>query len=225
MANPVLTIDADGYDDYGTVRLRWTNANKGANWYSWRLYRRLFGDVTWTLLQEYIVDAATYEHNDISVPANTAVEYSVVRVHLVAAVPTEEAHTPKAAFADGSHYWFMHPEDSTHLRLAQVTSDSFKNERDMAVHKLIGRGRKVDRGTSYGVVGSLAAQLRDRLGLTARQQLKLIELLCEDAPYLWMKNPFGDVYKVVLSDPQVERISGVGLNEYVDLTFDYTEVA
>jgi len=226
VANPVVTIDATQHDALGYVRLQWTNANKGANWYAWRVYRRLTGATGYTLLKEYVADVANYDFHDQSVPENTSVDYSVVRVHLVGAVPTEEAHTPTIGVtAVGSYYWIEDVvTESQSLRLSGVTADSFQKERDKEVLKLLGRGRKVDRGTTYGVEGTLSLQLRDSNGLTARQQLKKLELLAEDPDFVYLKNPFGDVYKVVIGDPSVERLSGVGLSEYVDVSLEYTEV-
>lgn len=227
MANPVVTIDATQHDTLGYVRLQWTNANKGANWYAWRVYRRLSTAVGYTLLKEYVTDQANYDFHDQTVPENTSVDYAVVRVYLVGAVVTEEAYTPTTGVvAAGSYYWLEDVvTESQSLRLSNVTGDSFQKERDKEVLKLLGRGRKVDRGTSYGVAGSLKLQLRDSNGLTGRQQLKKLEVLAEDPDYVYLKNPFGDVYKVVIGDPETERISGVGLNEYVDVSLEYTEVA
>jgi hypothetical protein len=41
---------------------------------------------------------------------------------------------------------------------------------------------------------------------------------------LYMRTPFGDMYKVYVDDLQVSRIAGVGTSEFCDVTLQYMEV-
>lgn len=226
MANPVVTIDTTLYDTFGYAKLTFTNATKGANWYSWRVKRRLAGTTTWSLLKEYLVDQANYEYHDVTVPANTAVDYSVTRVHLVSAVPTEEADTPNSNITvPGTYYWIVHPTiEAKSLMLRNVTSDNYHDDFDFEVMRLIGRGRKVDQSSTFGVEGALSAQLRTNVSLTAAAQLAKLRTLKDSQLGLYLKTPFGQVWKVNLGQLDVTRIAGVGLSEFVDVSFPYSEV-
>ncbi len=228
MANPVLTVDASTfYNTTGYVRLTWTNANKGVDWYSWRVYRRPTGG-SWTLLKEYLVDQASYEYRDYTAASNTSQEWVVVRVYLVSGTPTEEAKTggiTATPVSDG--YYLVHPFDEAGtVRLYHVTDDSFEDEHAMAELEIIGRGRKVDQGTQWGLKGTLAAQLRDRSGgPTARTQLQGIRAAKKSGTFFWLRNPWGDVIRVAIGNVGVDRIAGIGASrEFVDIDFNYTEV-
>lgn len=228
MANPVFTVDVSNQDLYGYARITFTNANKGANWYSWRIKRRKSGTTTWTPLHEYVVDQSNYEYHDTLVPQNTSVDYSVTRVFLSGGVPTEEADTPQNGFAvGGSYYWLVNVDaESMNISLRNVTSDVFHDDFDFATHRLIGRGRKADHGTRYGVEGSLSVQLRDiSSGATAAAQLASILALKDVRADTYLKTPFGQVWRVALGQVNVTRVAGVGIREFTDVTIPYSELA
>ena len=226
MANAVPTISTTNYSTSGYVRLTWTNANKGVDWYAWRVYRRPVGG-SWTLLKEYLYDQANYTFDDYTAPSNTALEYTVVRVYLNATVPTEEAKTASAPVTPVSeNYWLIHPFDDTkHILLYNVVGDDFEDETEMEVLNIIGRGRKVDQGTNWGIRGKLSCQLRDKTGLTARTQLQNIRATKAAQTFFWLRNPWGDVTRVAIGDLGVDRLAGVGASrEFVDIDFDYTQI-
>lgn len=225
MANPVFTVDVSQYDSLGYVRITWDNTNIGTSWYSWRLYRRIAGG-DWKLLSEYTNNVATYTYDDYTPPANTSVDYSVVRVYLESGNRVEEPHTPQTVAPTGSFYWLIHPTDSRlNFQLRFVTADSGTDEADLETMKIIGHGRRFDQGTYWGVSGSIQAQLRDDLASSARTKLShLRSLKSTQADYLWLRNPFGDVWQVAIGDIAWTRVSGVGLREFVDVSFDYQEL-
>jgi hypothetical protein len=64
----------------------------------------------------------------------------------------------------------------------------------------------------------------DYTGKTARQKrLDLLDFQSRNAP-LYLRNPFGDVWKVNVSAMQVGRLSGVGVREFVDVQIPYSQV-
>lgn len=165
MANATPTVDTSIFNVAGPVRISWTNANKGANWYSWRVYRRDSSAGAWTMLKEFLYDAASYVYDDYSAKPNVAQDWAVIRVSLVSGVPTED--TPKTPVATATPaddtYWLIHPYDSSQVYpLYIATSDSFNIENEMAELQIVGRGRKVDIGSTWGAKGSITCQLRDR---------------------------------------------------------------
>jgi hypothetical protein len=40
-----------------------------------------------------------------------------------------------------------------------------------------------------------------------------------------MRNPFGDVYRIRVGNLSISRLAGVGVDEFVDVTIPYSEVA
>lgn len=229
MANPTLTLDATSFPTLGYVRSSWTNATKGANWYSWRLYRRVnTASAKWALVKEYLADIANYTWDDYFATSNISQQYVVVRVFLVAGVPTEEAigGTVQAVTPASDNYWIVHPYNPSLTSLVySVTGDSFSEEADVAEMNIIGRGRRADYGSTWGRRGSLNMQLRDKPAITARNQFLLYAAQQRSAPsYYWLRTPFGDMFRVVLSDLHADRMAGVGVNDYSNVSLSYAEV-
>jgi hypothetical protein len=225
-----FTVDAGPYDAQGFVRVQWTNETKGANFYAWRVYRRRTGSGSsgWQMIHQRTTDAANMEYRDYLAPANVSADYAVVQATSTNGGQTisESSRTPQAVIPAGTRYWLIHPTDEgQHVPLHNVTQDNFTEEYEEDVLNLIGRGRKVDQGERWGVNGSLSAQLRDKPGATARQQAAGIRGLKAARRFVWLRNPFGDVWKVTLGDVQVARVGGVGVREFVDVTLPYLEVA
>lgn len=226
MANPSLTVDVTDFPDDGFVRLMWDNSQKGAGWYSWRLYRRLSTPAgKWTLVREYLYDTSDYEFHDYWAASNVAQEWIVVRVHMVGLVPTEEAiDSPVIDTPLSDNYWLVHPYNIAYnLLLHQVNDDSYSTEAEAGEMNIIGRGRRVDFGSVWGRRGSIAAQVRDR-SLTAAQALDRLEAQQRVKTFFWFRNPWGDMFRVRLSDLSVKRVPGVGMNEYADVTLAYAEL-
>jgi hypothetical protein len=210
----------------GYVRVQWTNAGVGASFYAMRLYRRLPGEA-WELLFQTTSNQSNYTYDDWRAPVNVPVEYDVVRVNSVGGVLSEETKTPSTITPLGSDYWLIHPSLAAfNLRLAHVTEDSFKDEVEQEVMHLLGRGRKTDYGDVLGVDGSITADLRDISGgLTGRAQQILLRSLYRERTHVYLRNPFGDVYKIKLGEPDFSRTPGMGLRDFTSVTFTYQEVA
>jgi hypothetical protein len=59
---------------------------------------------------------------------------------------------------------------------------------------------------------------------TARQQRMALERIKARKTWVFLRNPFGDLWRVAPSDISVTRIPGVGKSEYVDVEMPYQEV-
>jgi hypothetical protein len=126
-------------------------------------------------------------------------------------------------------YWFIIPENESSIpdafKLSNVTADSYTDEYEKEIFTVIDGGRKVDEGQHLGLSGTLNAQLRDSVGQSARQKKHRLELMKQDSTSkLYMRTPFGDLYRVYVNDLQVSRIAGVGSSEFCDVTVPYLEV-
>ena len=94
-------------------------------------------------------------------------------------------------------------------RLHNVVEDNPSEDQDYETHKLIGRGNKDDLGTHWGWSSSLQCQLRDKPGLSARDQKeRLIGARLSAQPHM-LRNPFGDMALVNFGLISFTRIPGV----------------
>lgn len=224
-AAPVFTVDATGYETVGFVAVEWTDDEMDADFLAWRVYRRrLLG--AWVLLHETDVDQATYEHHDWLAGSGTTYEYAVVQVAARFDAPSESAYDPTEATPTSSDYWLIHPDDeSINRRIPIVTGDSYSEEYEQETMHIIGRGRKTDYGDRLGFTGTLVAQIRDTATQTAREAREDLLAIKAERREFYLRNPFGDLWQVSMGDIAVSRLSGVGMNEYVDVVIPYQEVA
>lgn len=59
---------------------------------------------------------------------------------------------------------------------------------------------------------------------TARQQRQALERIKARKTWVYLRNPFGDLWKVAPGNIPVKRIAGVGKSEFVDISIPYEEV-
>lgn len=226
---PTASASVTNYTTAGYVDITFTNATRATDWIAWRVYRRLATTGAWELVEETRIDQASYSIKDYLARSGTGYQYAAVQVSNRAGGEVESAYTPTGTVTPTStDYWLIVQDDpSFNIRLYHVIADSFRDEVQSEEHELIGRGRKVDIGTSLGYSGTLRFEVRDISGgPTARQQRLNLEDLQRQTTYdVFLRNPFGDVFQVHTPSMSVERIAGVGMAEYVDCEFEYREVS
>lgn len=105
-----------------------------------------------------------------------------------------------------------------------VKADAFTDEYESAEILLIGRGRRVETGTRWGLRGTLTVQIYDQPGLTAAAQVVALRTLRAAGVTVVMTDAFGTATNVRLGDIQYERMAGVGDREYMTVTVPYMEV-
>lgn len=124
-----------------------------------------------------------------------------------------------------SDYWFIYGNnDPRNFRIWFVVEDDFADEYEEEEILLLERGRRFEYGTRWGYRGTLRVQVRNDVGLTARQQRLRIQQMRESHAAVYLRTPFGDVFRVATGNIQVGRMAGVGVNEYCDITIPYAEV-
>jgi hypothetical protein len=215
------------YEDLGYVEITFTNASKDADWVAWRVYRRLTaGPGNWELVEETRVNQSNYSIKDYLPKSNVQYQYAVVQVALRSGGEVESNYTASSSVTPSStHYWLIVPSDpSYNYRIWHVIEDAFHDDVQAEIIELIGRGRKVDTATSLGYQGSLRFEIRGQGGLSPRTQRLAIEDLHRSLLEVYLRTPFGDVFRVSSPSINIERIAGVGPFEYVDCALDYTEV-
>lgn len=221
--SPTFVVSEADFRDFGYAYIDWSSALIDANNIAWRVYRRVLGDVEWTLLAE--LEPTVRFLRDYSAASNIDVEYSVVQVIETLGAEVESAYPIVKVNLYDDKYMLIVPDDPTlNLTLFHVTGDSFADEQEQAEINLIGRGRQVQLGTKYGVRGTLNGTFRDNIQMTGRAQRLYLEAIRDSNFSAYMRNPFGDVWKVTLMSASISRVAGVGLQEISTYTIEYVEV-
>lgn len=234
-----VRVDSSKYntEGYGHVIVQWDGVSD-LNLYGWILERRIGIPATlntfifedWEEVYRTTENLTLYEYDDVMVPSGCQVEYRLIKQLVLLgsisnSLPTAAVNT----YVESDGYWLIDPTAAVGtiraFKLANVTSESYSDEYEEAEFNLIGRGRHVDQGDRLGYKGQLVAQLRDSMTSTARAKKLILEDLKKQSGYVYLRNPFGDVFMVYLSTLQVSRISGVGRSEFVDVTIPYSEVS
>jgi len=222
---PTFTVDGASMPTNGGVVVNWSGSTPNSGVQSWRVYRRNVGATTWKLIRD--LPATTFGWTDYTCPSNTAVQYSVVQVALDPNFnfPVESAYVAINFTGQCDDYFIVTPDDSTlNMKLDIVVSDNLRDEYEKAVLNLMGRKRRVETGTEWGVTGSLSAQLYDDTVLTARQKKRQIDLIQSSGLRPYLRNPFGDVWSIGLMGASYDRVAGVGTREFTTVSIEYSEI-
>lgn len=237
-AQPSFSVDSSQYAATGAVVVTWTNAAQHANFVWYRVYRRVPGE-DWVLVAHRTDVTATMTAVDIYASAQEQNDYIVTQARELGGVDIESDFTTIASttpVTDGYHvtapenqgleYTDMIASGYLNFRIEHVKTDSFSDEREEAIINLVGKGRHRDVGTDFGVMGTITASLQG-LGqvLSPRQERMLLEKLRAESVMCIFKNPFGDVWELVLGQLQFDRLAGVGTQEFNEVTIPYMEVS
>lgn len=223
--NPTLTVDVTPYDTSGYIGLSWPQ-NRDAQFINYQIWRRPTGTTAWTLVATVTsTSPTTYSFQDYYAP-NTPLDYAVTQTAIRYGVNVASVQSVVTAVPNGSHYWLIcYDNTALSVKLGQVVDDGWSDQWEQQEIQLIGRGRRVERGTHFGKAGSLTAKVRDVTGMTARQVRLNLEAMKAAGTLCYLRTPFGDVFKVVTGEMGIARESGVGTNEYFQLTLPYMEVS
>lgn len=220
-----FVVDGEGFDENGYILVDWSQQAPDGFFVSWNVYRRVEGAPEWELIQTYDSQGVT-SYKDWLIPNGLRYEYAVTQSGGRSGIVLESStSSAKVAEVQGTHYWLIAPyatEDS--VRLSNVTDDGYTDEYEEESIILIGRGRKVNRGTRIGYSGQLTAKLRDGNGETARIKREKLQLVKLNKSELYLRTPFGDLFQVSIGNLSIGRIAGVGTNEFVDVTIPYSEI-
>lgn len=227
-------------EDEGYIAITWDDLARDDDFTFWSLYRKsdLVDNTTGQVLEEgsfELLDreysiSSDYEYRDYFAPANYLVTYRLVQSvnrlgQDIDSAPTD--HAGIIPFSDG--YWLIEPSSldasADAFKLSIVTADSFTDEQEESEFNVIGRGRVVNKGQKLGNKGTLEVQLRNTGGTTARQKRLRLKELQEGARQLYLRNPFGDIFRVSVSMISISRVAGVGRSEFCDVTIPYSEVS
>jgi hypothetical protein len=228
---PFFSVDTDSFDTDGYITISWSHAAADPTFASYRVYRRhpTIEDVDpdWTLFAEISDVLTTYSVTDWHLGSNEIYEYVVVQVATRFGVPVESVKAPEQVLAVNSNYWLIvdDPEGTYGVLIGHVISDDPTEEQDYFLHNIIGRGRTEDRGTRWGWTGTLTAQLWDTETTRARDSRQELMAVRHEGMPVYLRNPFGDVYRVSMGNFSISRVAGTGSQEYINLTIPYSEIS
>lgn len=237
-----LTIDPGPYniENEGYIVFHWDGATVDSDFSYWSVQRRddmidAFGTVieegVWTEIGRVNSAEDYYDYYDYYAPSGYLVNYKAIQYvnRFGDSVPSE--NDPSISVIPRSNgYWLIQPESAevsvSAFMLSNVTADDYTDEWEEEVYTLIGRGRHVDIGDHLGPTGTLTAQIRDSVGRSARQKKKALEdIKAANSAGLYLRNPFGDIFQVHVSNLGVSRIAGVGNSEFCDVSIPYMEIS
>lgn len=218
-----------GTGGYATVT--WTDTGQDANWtrYIIRISEvPLFGiqitvDAASFSVETPVIlqnrDATFYVEEEIDNLDGTYTATAGNTDVLSAVTDIDAYYVVTSAFRDDSTL-ALDPTGSTSV----AVSDDFTVEKEREVLNVMGRGRKVNYGTSFGESGSLSLQVR---GATHASQITVLEqakALTTDGLDYWIMTPFGEAKSVTFGDMGFKRLAGVGPIGMGEVSLPYTEV-
>ena len=224
---PVFTVDTASMQLNGYVLIDWAGTVPDNYFTAWKIYRREEGEVEWDLI-ETINDTSVYQYHDWLVPSVNNYQYMVTQLadrsgFLLESPIDEDA---QYHFASSDDYWFIDPDDETlNVRLYNVSGDDFTDEVETNAYHVKGRGKRVNFGDYIGTNGTLKVGIRPRTGVSTRQQRANIKAIMLGRGWVYMRDPFGNIYKIAIMGVSGGRIAGTGNEEELsDLTIPYQEV-
>lgn len=238
----LVTVDGTpfGQDGYGYVDVSWETDLAESEFFKWVVSRADIPlnadgtpdgsvDTPPKIVYESFDSSGTISFQDFFAPSGHLVVYLVQQVSITNGHLRSGDYSDAgfAAISSDGYHLIEVSEDrmtATVFKLHNVTGDSFTDETEEFEYQILGRGRAFQKGDRLGNKGTLDAQLRNSGGTTARKKrLRLIEVQSHDRD-LWLRNPFGDIFRVNVSSMSVARIAGVGTSEFCDVQIPYAEV-
>lgn len=221
---------AASYNSSGYVTVRW-EANVDPFFAEWRVYRQKVDSAGYAQGEwEYagtVEDVDAREFHDWLVAGTSDYRYSVTQVayRYGALVESDFDIYGERVSIFAEDYWLIVPDrEELNVRLVAVVGDKFTDKREKNSYTIIGAGKRVVYGTKVGMEGSLNCQIRHSTGLTATQQLRVLDKLCDENISVLMRDPFGNVTKIAIGEVSVDRMAGVGNNEFANIEIPYEEV-
>lgn len=226
-------------EDQGYITVTWNDVNRDVDFIAWVVQRKddiidaatlaVLEAGTWQTLDYIYTPATTYSYQDFYAPSGYRVQYKVLQMvdrFGDQVTSTNTATVDVYPISDG--YWLIEPSQlnvtADAFRLSIVTSDTYTDEYEEDVYVVIGGGRHKEIGDHLGLSGTLNAQLRNNGGNSARQKKRRLELMKLGTQDLFLRTPFGDIYRVSVGNLGISRIAGTGRDEFVDVTIPYLEV-
>ena len=218
---PAQITGLDVQQGNGTLKLTW-DQTADANFTKYNIYRRLFGSGAQFTLLTSISDSTVLNYTDYSSGVGVKYEYKITQTSQPAAsnaVDSDiDAATPVTAASESDNWWIVYEGDESLGVELYVDSENRTNPYQEEIFEPFGRDRKVIvRYAQFGVEGSISTYIPNDETSVKMPKIKLLFGL--SVP-LYLKTPFGDVYKVYFGTPTYEYATA----GTVKLSVGYIEV-
>jgi hypothetical protein len=218
---PAQITGLDVQQGNGTLKLSW-NQTADANFTKYNIYRRLFGSGAQFTLLTSISDSTVLNYTDYSAGVGVKYEYKITQTSQPSGSnPVDsdiDAASAVTASSESDNWWIVYEGDESLGVELYVDSESRTNPYQEEIFEPFGRPRKVVvRYAQFGVEGSLSAYIPNDETSVKMPKIKLLFGL--SVP-LYLKTPFGDVYKVYFGTPTYEYATA----GTVKLSVGYIEV-
>lgn len=237
-APDAITYEVDATEeqlrDYGYVLIDWSGTAPDSRLDSWVVYRKELPYGDWVQLA-YLQNIGLREYHDWTALGNKTYQYTVsqkadrsgiilespVGYYIPGGIGTP-IPDPRTFTIVLSSYWLIFEDDeSSSLKLHQVTGDSFSEEYESATYTVMDRGRRRDYGTRLGYTGTLELHLR---GASAHENRLALQAVRRRQDRYYLRTPFGEMFPVALGDPSVSILPATGTTEMSDVSIPYEEV-
>lgn len=221
---PPFTVDIQQFSGEGFVQVLWNDQVQDPDFSGYRVYRRSAGSNNPRLIFEVSEAQEEYDFHDWLAPSNYTSEWTVVQLANRFGAIVESDRLWDSQTPNDDYYWLIGATDSQfNVRLSNVTGHDWSDEYEQEELVVIGRGTHVDRGSFIGQRGSITAQVWDWQDMTARERRLKVQGLREANIDMYIRDPFGDVLRVVPGNIGFARIPGVATREFHTLTIPYSE--
>lgn len=222
--------NASLYELQGYVNVSWT-ATPDPFFAEWRVYRQKVDEGGTSLGDwEYagtVEDVDAREFHDWLVGGSSWYRYSVTQVayRFGSLVESDFDYYGERVRVFGSHYWLVVPDrEELNVKLNSVNADKFTEKFESNDFQIIGGGRRFNYGEEIGKEGTLSIQIRGSSNITATEQLAVLRNLRKEKIAVLMRDPFGNVTQIALGEVSLDRMAGVGNNEFANIEVPYYEV-
>jgi hypothetical protein len=221
-SSPAQITGLDVQQGNGTLKLSW-DQTADANFTKYNIYRRLFGSGLQFTLLTSISNSTVLNYTDYSSGVGVKYEYKITQTSQPVGSNSVDSDIDAAsavtAASESDNWWIVYDGDDTLGVELYVDSESRTNPYQEEIFEPFGRSRKVVvRYAQYGVEGSVSAYIPNDEALVKMPKIKKLFSIV-DRP-LYLKTPFGDVYKAYFGTPTYEYATG----GTVKLSVGYIEV-
>ena len=159
-------VNLSEFPKRGFVWVTFDPTGADADFAGFVIYRRQYGDSTWTpvITSTKLTDIVGIQ--DFLVGSGVTYEYAMTQLvdrfgDIVESTILEASKITVTPRAEG--YWLLDiNEAADSIPLYNVTAEEFTEEYEQETYHVIGRGRHVDYGDRLGFSGSMTVKLRDR---------------------------------------------------------------
>jgi hypothetical protein len=158
------TVSLAEYRDRGYINIFLDPSGFDADFVSFNLYRRKYGETTYTLIKQFYNPNEPMIYQDFQTAPNSTYEYSATQlVNRFGDILESIKKVIRTVTPIAETYWLVDPVNSLNsMPLYNTTDEQYTDEYEEAEYNIIGRGRHKEYGDRLGNNGTLVTKMRDK---------------------------------------------------------------